>query len=169
MDKLKTSLTTLHCPPDLPEAIITHLNLWRDGKDATDIHTTKWTRLTNQLLQAQCDIGWDLLLLGCCSFKWAEVMELYLKNMGSKTTGIRWVSALIRKLWDTSWDMWDHRNTYLHKEKPDEELLGLEILNQHITSEYNLGTHHLMTPDETALFSRELHLILGMLAQRKRA
>jgi hypothetical protein len=29
--------------------------------------------------------------------------------------GKRWLTAIIRKLWDTAWDLWDQRNHHLHK------------------------------------------------------
>jgi hypothetical protein len=33
----------------------------------------------------------------------------------SKRTGRRWVISLIKKLWDTAWDLWQHRNEILHQ------------------------------------------------------
>jgi hypothetical protein len=37
-------------------------------------------------------------------------------NFDSRRTGLRWLTALIQKLWDVAWDMWDHRNRVLHQE-----------------------------------------------------
>ena len=53
-------------------------------------------------------------------------------------TGKRWLSQLILKLWEVSWDMWEHRNGVLmDKEK------GLIVLqlNEDIHHEYALGFH----------------------------
>lgn len=169
MHKLEEAMQKLRCPPDLPTAIITHLSLWRHGQDHHFVHPFRWTSLTTQILYAQNDIGWDLLLDGCCSQAWAEIMDLYLKSIESTNTGLRWTSALIRKLWDTSWDMWDHRNRQIHGDTPDNQLLGMDIIDADIRKEYTAGCNRLMTSDEKALFNIPLDKLLALTAQRRRA
>jgi hypothetical protein len=36
--------------------------------------------------------------------------------LGKRNTGERWVRLLIQKIWDVSWDQWDHRNGVVHKQ-----------------------------------------------------
>ena len=46
---------------------------------------------------------------------WAEVQQRYFAWVKSKYSGRRWLSELIRKLWNVAWDLWEHRNGILHK------------------------------------------------------
>lgn len=116
------------------------------------INPPQWTPLTQSILCAQKDIGWDLFLDGCLSHIWEETLNLYLKSLDFKTTSLWWTSTLIRKLWDTSWDMWEHHNTSLHGKTPDTKLLGLDIIDEHIRNEHLKGIDPLMTLDKKTLF-----------------
>jgi hypothetical protein len=54
-----------------------------------------------------------------------------------RRTGLRWLTALIQKLWDVAWDMWDHRNRVLH----DQENWSHATLQiQQITDEFAKGS-----------------------------
>ena len=59
-------------------------------------------------------MGWFQAVLGLLSHKWAYIQHLYLQSLGAKVTGLRWISSIIRKLWDTAWDTWNHLNHTLH-------------------------------------------------------
>jgi hypothetical protein len=59
-------------------------------------------------------IGWQALLEGCPALGWEEIQQGYLEWMGSRRTGRRWLVALITKLWEVAWTMWDHRNIVIH-------------------------------------------------------
>ena len=52
--------------------------------------------------------------MGLTSHNWVEVPNAYLRSLGKKNTGVRWISALTRKLWETAWDIWNFRNHTLH-------------------------------------------------------
>jgi hypothetical protein len=41
-------------------------------------------------------------------------MTEHYTNIGERKTDKRWVSVLIRKLWETAWDLWQHCNGILH-------------------------------------------------------
>ena len=45
---------------------------------------------------------------------WDKIQNLHLQFLSTKTTGERWISYLIRKLWDTDLDVGNHRNHTLH-------------------------------------------------------
>ncbi len=43
-----------------------------------------------------------------------------LQNLGflnNRNRGKRWAIALIKKLWETAWDLWEHRNGILHEQE----------------------------------------------------
>ena len=52
---------------------------------------------------------------GRLSRYWLLAQQSYWKSLGSPRPGLRWISALITKLWDISWDFWRHRNGVLHR------------------------------------------------------
>jgi hypothetical protein len=66
------------------------------------------------VVQKQDEIGWQSLLEGRPSLGWSEVQQRYYEWLGSRRSGLRWLTALIQKLWDIAWDMWDNRNRVLH-------------------------------------------------------
>jgi hypothetical protein len=53
------------------------------------------------VVQKQDDVGWQSLLEGRPSLGWSEVQQRYYDWVGSRRSGLRWLTALIQKLWDT--------------------------------------------------------------------
>jgi hypothetical protein len=51
---------------------------------------------------------------GTKSTKWMDAQQKHLKSIGKQTTGKRWTIAIVSKLWDIAWDMWQHRNHVTH-------------------------------------------------------
>ncbi len=70
----------------------------------------------------QENLGWQNFLEGCMSGKWREIQQRYYTWLGSRKTGLWWAVALIQKLWDVSWDQWEHWNAVLHdmRDKADD-------------------------------------------------
>jgi hypothetical protein len=99
-------LKDAHTDVSIRNALIHNLRRW--------YHDTPLPINRTPLEQAQDDIGWDFVLEGCLSSQWAEHQSLYLQSLGKKTSGYRWLTALIRKLWDIAWDLWEHRNGIEH-------------------------------------------------------
>ena len=52
--------------------------------------------------------------MGIISHDWAEVQNAYLRSLRAKISGVRWISALTKKLWNTSWNIWNFRNHILY-------------------------------------------------------
>eukprot|EP00957_Ditylum_brightwellii_P143816 10958556-Ditylum_brightwellii.AAC.1 len=46
--------------------------------------------------------------LNIIAIYWAQAQQEYFKELVSRRSGRRFVAALIQKLWDTSWDFWQH-------------------------------------------------------------
>lgn len=67
-----------------------------------------------EVLTHQDDIGWTNLIERCMDIGWIEVQAMYYKAIGSQRSGSRWTVAVIKKLWDVAWDMWEQRNGFLH-------------------------------------------------------
>ncbi len=54
---------------------------------------------------------------GFLSYGWREVQESYYGGNDSQQKSERWVSTLITKIWEVSWEMWQARNDILHNDK----------------------------------------------------
>ena len=75
----------------------------------------------------------------------------------------RWLSADIQKLWDIAWDLWSHRNVYLHDADQGRIILQL---NQEVTEWYLRGGTH-SSRDGRALFLTSLPVLLDSSVSNK--
>ena len=75
-------------------------------------------------------------MIGFVSKKWGIAQQYHFRELGFRRTGKSWLTALIKKLWNVSWDMWEHRNGILHdalvieEEEKKASKLILEIQEQ---------------------------------------
>ena len=67
--------------------------------------------------------------------EWARVQQEYYQWIGIQRSGKRWVTALIKKLWQILWDIWDNRNDFLHKTQMAADLSGAVSLAKAIQEE----------------------------------
>ena len=167
LGKLEIQLAMLQAPTQLSTAIISFLDSWRDG---TEFHINPtWDIDTQIMMTQQQTIGGKLTLEGCIHSSWQDIIQLHLTGLSSKVNGERFVTSLIRHLWQIAWDMWDHRNRALHELEVNEELRGIKALDSHINELYYKGVQPLMTPDEKVLFHPSLDSLLRLQPPSKRA
>ena len=81
----------------------------------------------------QDKIGWCNALLGQLSTKWMDAQQKCLESTGKRTAGEQWTIAIISKLWDTAWDMWQHPNHITHNTLHPKKQLEMELLGQQLT------------------------------------
>jgi hypothetical protein len=74
-------------------------------------------------------------------------------------TGRQWMIAILSKLWDIAWDMWQHRNHIKHNTLHPKKQLEMEIIGQQVKEMYAKGAKELLTRDRT-LFQKSLATIL---------
>jgi hypothetical protein len=63
----------------------------------------------HEVFREQARVGNTQVLYGWWTKGWAEVQHAYLVSLSRQTTGRRWLSRLIKKQWEVSWDLWRHR------------------------------------------------------------
>jgi hypothetical protein len=114
--------------PDIRETIIHNLSNWYTGHQPHNPLNGKTLLAFDQ----QSDIGWNVSIEGWISFEWAAKQEEYYKFLGSRRTGRRWVIALIKKLWQIAWDLWQHCNSMLYEQENDVLQKESEQLNRRI-------------------------------------
>jgi hypothetical protein len=121
-------MVSVQTDPDIREIIIHNLSNWPTG-----LHPhNPLDRKTFLAFDQQCDIGWNVMIEGWITFEWAATQEEYYKFLGSWRTGRRWVIALIKKLWQIAWDLWQHHNNVLHEQENDVAQKESEQLNRRI-------------------------------------
>lgn len=147
----------------LRKAICQRLEEWRSSTI-----TTFRSRDENveAAIMEQDAIGWQNFLEGRVSKKIQHAQQLHLDALSTRRTGERWLAALIVKMWEVSWDLWDHRNGILHnnensvkyaKQKREVELEfeeGYEGLARHVRRWFQGGVEAVLklTPDQRQAF-----------------
>jgi hypothetical protein len=151
---LKVWLQEQRTQPGIITVLCAKLLAWQQGS-TEDIPVETFHDLP-AVVHRQDQIGWQSLLEGRPSLGWSEVQQRYLEWLGSRKSGLRWLTALIHKLWDIAWDMWDHRNRVLHD---TENSVARDLEIQQITAEFQLGTAGLPALAK-AMFRRGLRPLL---------
>jgi len=153
LNKLKQWLRAQGTEPEVRETLLSNLEAW--SNDTLPEPSTASTPLRDE----QTKIGWDRLLDGWLSQYWRSQQEKSWSQVRSRKSSRRWTSALIKKLWDISWDMWDHRNQELHSGGIEhQQILHLAVDDQ-IHQAYEGGAqqlprdalHLIQTPKATVL------------------
>ncbi len=99
------------------------------------------------------------MLLGRLSTKWMDAQQKYLESIGKRTTGKWWTVAIISKLWDIAWDMWQHRNHVIHNTLHPKKQLEMELLGLQVNEWYEQGPEELLIRDRN-LFQKSVETIL---------
>jgi hypothetical protein len=144
----------------MSNAIIEYLDGWRNDAPASVNISQEWI---HQAFLGQSMLGWRNLLEGFVHVSWRQTQQIYFSRIGSARSPKRWIVALIQKLWEIAWDMWEHRNGILHDK--DQSII-LTALNDDIRDEFRRGYKGL--PKETqSLFRQGCASILAKPAEVK--
>jgi hypothetical protein len=116
-------------------------------------HHNKPIHLTNKYREreasiAQDCIGWTNFMLRQMTGESASAQQDYLDYLGRRKTGKRWLIAVMAKLLNISWDMWDHRNGVLHHKDHPLMQLASKAANWQIDKEYEQGPLNLDYGDQ---------------------
>ena len=135
LSKLQIWLTKAATMPDLQHAILRYLSSWNNSSEPP-IPQYHWPGV-NDLVKAQSTIGWRSFLEGGVLKEWEAKQSEYYVWLKRRNTGRRWTITLIKKLWEISWDMWQHRNAELTNPQSTASLREHARLDILITNEYN--------------------------------
>jgi hypothetical protein len=159
MEELQRVLGQSLTPVSITTAIVDGLNGWRNGNEVRfNVRTT-----AGQLGLLQAELGWKHFFKGRLHHQWRKEMTKHYINIGERKTGQRWISSLIKKLWEIAWDLWEHRNGVLH-----DKING--YANQSLTEKIKeLWRHPLLkaTPSIKHMLKEGEELILGKSQQQK--
>ena len=144
----------------LAEVICDHLSAWRYNRHPTIIATSDELRAA---IAEQRKAGWRTLLEGAPVKGWREIQQSYLERIGSRKTGLRWITALIVKLWDVAWDQWNHRNGVLHDK--DSSIESSQQVQQ-IREQFLLGSNGMTADGKRLMRSGQQQVIILRPEQR---
>ena len=107
LDTLELWLVKKNTHPDLRFGVI---SLLRAGfRSMTWVPPRSSEPNIRETFRRQQQQGSDHVLFGWWATGWAEAQHLFLLSISRRTTGRRWLSQLIKKQWEISWDLWRHR------------------------------------------------------------
>lgn len=127
---LCTWMTAQGTHPDVTTNIIKGLSGWQSGMPASLVSAAPWIQ---EALVRQEESGWRNFFEGFVVVDWRTAQNRYYAHIGSRRSSRRWVSALIRKMWQIAWDLWEHRNGYLQNE--ENNMMSSEV-NQNILADF---------------------------------
>jgi hypothetical protein len=133
-------MTKQHTMPELTTVIIHSLHAWRSPHVRPSSRSTTGRYGIKNALLAQNMIGWYSFLMGKVSLRWQDVQQKYYEWLKRRNTGKAWVKALLQKVWEISWSMWDHRNNVRLNTTSPADRRKIEDLSQTITAEFDHGT-----------------------------
>jgi hypothetical protein len=150
LDSLAEWMEKQNTQPSMQAAILEHLRSWvSDGPEPYDPERS--AKLRAALIEQE-SIGWFPFMMGLHTTKFAEIQHHYYLSLDRQNTGLRWTTALITKLFDVAWDMWDQRNKVL-KSTPHElfQIDQVRAADATIEAEFKKG--------KTTLLGKDRHLL----------
>jgi hypothetical protein len=140
---------------DIADIICSSLSAWRTNSTPPR-YSGNLLGLTTALSEQQ-RIGWDAALEGRWAESWIAVQERHFRFLRLRRSGKRWLTAIIKQMWQVSWNLWDHRNQ-VQVDRQLEEKRAANAVNVHY--EFSLGMEGLNNQDR-ALFKKGLvHILL---------
>jgi len=136
LQELEGWLRSAKTDPKLAEAIIAGLRGWYSGDQLIPMPNLPAVIQQNQL-------GWALLLEGGLSRMWQTEQAKFWTTIKTRKSSKRWVSELIKKLWEISWDLWTHRNEELHSSDTARGQILEHDVNTRIAQAYQSGSREL--------------------------
>ena len=141
---LELQLDKLGTPRTILNTIVQQLLLWRDPN-----HSVTGEQIQS-IIEQQTKVGWKNFLYGRVVPAWQhEHTKLVPSKNGYKSK--RWLTQLIRKLWNVAWDLWEHRNGITHSADHPWRIEERNITADKIREQYYLGTTTLLRKDHHRL------------------
>ena len=164
IDKLAIWLEENDAEPHLAEIICTSLRAWRN-KERLPFPTRDIPIIVMEAMVEQDSIGWYNLTNGFISKKWRTIQKAHFKDIGSMKSPILWISRFQKRIWEIPWQMWQHRNEFLHNDGRTIHFQEIAAINCSIRTEYNMSWNglpesyqHLFRGDIENLIEQNIHI-----------
>ena len=148
-------------------AIMAHLDAYREEEEVS--RDEEWGNDVISASTQQSHVGDNAFMEGFIATGWEKAQAKYLLEINSKRNPSRWVTELIRKLWNVAWDMWDSRNGEVHRNRTTRKEQIIAQLDAEIRSKHNEGqTNRFLPRMERTFFQQELEEVLQNTEYQKR-
>ena len=89
-----------------------------------------------EVVHRQRAIGWSEAIFGCWDKTWITLQQSHFQARELRHQGYRWLTRLIKRLWQIAWALWEQRNETLHE---SQTLNSHMALYSNIEAQYDLG------------------------------
>jgi hypothetical protein len=154
LHKLDAHMRKIKTAPEIRVVVLKRIRHWRRHQHmapVTDVVPDEFG--LRDAVTEQDAIGWYNFLLGRLSKKWSDTQARYLESIQSRSSGRRWTIAILEKVWDISWDMWEHRNGIAHDPLHHRRLAQLHEMQRQVKEIFEEGREGLL-PRDKRLFSK---------------
>ena len=148
--------------PQITTYVINNLNAWR-YKFRVSQHLPIHSTLRKAIL-SQDRIRWKQFVEGFWSKYWRECQTEHLNNINSPSSSLLLLSKVQHHVWKITWDMWSHRNEYLHGDKASIPNVEQTLIDTEVTNEWNIGIltlarrhHHLFRTSLEVILQKSYH------------
>jgi hypothetical protein len=141
IDRIDAWMSNNQTAPEVRTVITTRLKQWSGNLLMTPIETTTYG--LQDALTLQDEIGWDNFFEGRIATRWEQIQNEHYAWCRSRKSGRRWTIALITKLWDVAWDLWEHRIGIVHAKENEEILHGMATVDASIRDHFLRGPNGL--------------------------
>jgi hypothetical protein len=154
LQKLDAHMRKITTAPEIRQVVLKRIRHWRLHQHHVPMAEAVPDEFgLREAVSAQDALGWYNFLLGRLSKQWSDVQERYLESIQSRSSGRRWTIAILEKLWDISWDMWEHRNGIAHDPLHHRRLARLQETQRQVNDIFIAGSEGLL-PRDKRLFTK---------------
>ena len=154
LKKFMLWMLTQQTPLALAKIICDRLSAWRSDTEPT--LKAPSLPVWGAALELQDKMGWQSFFEGTPAVGWFKFMDRHYNSRRSNKNGRRWLSAIIKKLWNIAWDLWEHRNGIVHDKQAG---MTAAKLQQEVRNEFQKGSANL--PQEVRNLMRSSKEVLA--------
>ena len=99
-------------PKTMIETILQEIHCWRKQTPRIDIEQVHLP--IRNCVHVQRQIGWKKFIEGFITTEWLSFLTIYFDDNKIRKSAKRMISQLQRRIWTIIWNIWDHRNTFVH-------------------------------------------------------
>jgi hypothetical protein len=144
-----------HGHPELIELIILGLKKWWNNEYIPYEYDILDPTL-HKAYRHQRRIGWNSFIEGYWAKEWHICQSQHLSQLNSQKSSLLWISRAQQQIWLIAWEMWDHRNNYLHNHGTTIHSYKMAALKSEIQQEWQTGINQ-SPPTYNHLFEGEIN------------
>ena len=137
VNNLETWMIENNGEPYMINIICTSLKAWRSGL-RLPFPTIDIPQIVLEAMIDQDSIGWYNFTNGFISRKWRLIQKAHFKDIRSLKSPDLWMTKLQRRIWEIAWQMWRHRNDFLHNDGTTIHFQESAATNREIRKEYDI-------------------------------